>query len=186
MEHHTSYQYTDPSEIIQRQSLQMWEGENSARQYLDGETSFYDDHDENEKQGAHHVVNPNALIALSQEGYDYEGLNEDVPLSTSDIPDRPTASAPKAKRGRKGHEMEQVWPQQETIDLIGLWGSREVLYNAKHKSYSDKTVRNKLLLEMSTELKIPVVAISKKNGFFEVLLWPATFKGRTHEIVWRI
>ena len=118
------------------------------------------------------LLNQNIMNYTDTDNYEnQDGEEEDEPdLSHHTTPEHSPVdtaapiSAPTGpvKRGRKGLATERTWAHDEKVQLIDLWGQREILYNSSHKDYSNKLKKDQLMAEIATEMNLDKEVIAKQ------------------------
>jgi len=51
------------------------------------------------------------------------------------------------------------WNRSDTLKLIELWQTHEILYNSQHPMYYNKNAKNDALLQIKEKMSVPAIEI---------------------------
>ena len=112
---------------------------------------------------------PEGRQVFEEEDPDIEKRNRDIEDGQSEVEENEAEHRPNIKAVKKSKKIKpgvtKEWSHEETLRLIELWESEEVLYNIKHRGYSNKDQRNNGLQRVKEGLEESwIVADAKEIG----------------------
>ena len=112
---------------------------------------------------------PEGRQVFEEENPDIEKRNRDIEDRQSEVEENEAEHRPNVKAVQKSKKIKpgvtKEWSHEETLRLIELWESEEVLYNIKHRGYSNKDQRNNGLQRVKEGLEESrIVADAKEIG----------------------